>query len=265
MSFNPNKCTALRIHRKKTPIYNPYEMLGTTLQDVDQATYLGLELTKDMSWGPQVNKSAAKATRALNFIKRNLSGAPKAVRSTAYQSMVRPILEYGHTVWDPYQKNHIATLEQVQRRAARFVTGDYSTYSSVTPMLNSLGWLSLQERRCAARLGMLHKVRAGETAVKLPVYVQIPSTQGLRGHQAWSYSPIRASSDYYLYSFFPRPIRCWNLLPASLITLEDSTQFMQEICNSFADGSFIITDPRNQYSRPRLGSSSTPTGPLVLF
>ncbi len=265
MSFNPSKCTALRIHRKKTPVYHSYEMMGTTLQDVDQATYLGLELTKDMSWGPQVEKTAAKATRALNFVKRNLSGAPKTVRSTAYQSLVRPILEYGHTVWDPYQKNHIATLEQVQRRAARFVTGDYSTYSSVTSMLDTLDWLSLQERRCAARLGMLHKARAGETAVKLPPYVQVPSSQSLRGHQTWSYSPIRASTDYYLYSFFPRTIRCWNILPASLITIKDSTQFMQEIRSGFADGSLIITDPRNQYTRPRLGSSSVPTGPIVLF
>ncbi len=148
----------------------------------------------------------------LNFVKRNLSSIPKAVRSTAYQSSVRPILEYGHTVWDPYQKNHIATLEQVQRRAARYVTGNYSTYSSVTSMLVPLDWLSIQERRCAARPGLLHKARAGKTAVKLPPYVQVPTSQSVRGHQTWNYSPIRASTV-----FFPRTIRCCNILPASFI------------------------------------------------
>ena len=45
----------------------------------------------------------------------------------AYKSLVRPKLEYGCTVYDPYRANQKSWLEQVQRRAARFVTRTYTT------------------------------------------------------------------------------------------------------------------------------------------
>jgi len=38
----------------------------------------------------------------------------------------------------------IQHLEKVQRRAARWVFNDYSTYSSVTDMLKQLSWPTLQ-------------------------------------------------------------------------------------------------------------------------
>ena len=41
---------------------------------------------------------------ALNFIRRNLSKIFIDVKSTAYLSLVRPIMEYAACIWDPYQK-----------------------------------------------------------------------------------------------------------------------------------------------------------------
>jgi hypothetical protein len=38
---------------------------------------------------------------------------------------VRPSVEYASAVWDPYTRNQINQLEQVQRRAARFVNNNF--------------------------------------------------------------------------------------------------------------------------------------------
>ena len=43
-----------------------------------------------------------------------------------YKGLVRPILEYASTVWDPSGKTLQDELEKVQNRAARFVTGNYN-------------------------------------------------------------------------------------------------------------------------------------------
>ena len=51
---------------------------------------------------------------------------PQDVKEAAYKSMVRPILEYGSTVWDPHCNNINDGLENVQKREARFVTRNYS-------------------------------------------------------------------------------------------------------------------------------------------
>ena len=42
-----------------------------------------------------------------------------------YRSIVRPILEYGSSVWDPYTDKLQEELEKVQNRAARFVTRNF--------------------------------------------------------------------------------------------------------------------------------------------
>ena len=91
--------------------------------------------------------------RMLNFIKRNLSKCNSKVKSDAYTTLVRPILEYATQVWDPHQQNLIYKLEMVQGRAARWVQSDYSFKSSVTTMLDNLNWTTLEQRREASRLG----------------------------------------------------------------------------------------------------------------
>ena len=55
------------------------------------------------------------------------------------------MLEYG-SVWDPHLLKHIYSIDQVQRRAARWVLHDYSWYSSVTSMQQELNWPTLQQR-----------------------------------------------------------------------------------------------------------------------
>ena len=70
-------------------------------------------------------------------------------------------MEYGATVWDPYQKYNSDRIERVQRRTARFGKSSYSRYSSVSDMLDVLGWTPLSQRRQEARLILFHKIIDG--------------------------------------------------------------------------------------------------------
>ena len=56
-----------------------------------------------------------------------------------------PVLEYAATIWSPHTQRVINTIENVQRRVARFVFNDYSRYSSVTAVL-SLSTVVLNSR-----------------------------------------------------------------------------------------------------------------------
>jgi hypothetical protein len=68
---------------------------------------------------------------------------------------VRPNLEYGSSVWDPFRQYQIDAVEMVrQRRVARFVTGQCNRYQSVTSMLQELKWTSLQQRRQEQRVAV---------------------------------------------------------------------------------------------------------------
>ena len=62
------------------------------------------------------------------------------------------------SVWDPYQKYN---SERVQLRAERFVNSRYSRYSSVSDMLDVLGWLPFSQRRYEARLILFYQIING--------------------------------------------------------------------------------------------------------
>ena len=66
-------------------------------------------------------------------------------------------------VWDPYLKKDIDALERVQRRAARFITGDYHSRSTgtVQRLLNKLKLPELQDRRKQLRLILFFEVVEG--------------------------------------------------------------------------------------------------------
>ena len=55
-------------------------------------------------------------------------------------TIVRPQIEYASAVWDPHTKEHISKIKMVQRRAARWTVGNFDNRTSVTEMLNKLGW-----------------------------------------------------------------------------------------------------------------------------
>ena len=52
--------------------------------------------------------------------------SPQDVKELAYTGLVRPVLEYCSSVWDPQSILLQDELEKVQKRAARFVTGNYT-------------------------------------------------------------------------------------------------------------------------------------------
>ena len=101
----------------------------------------------------------------LGFIKRNLKHANPDLKELAYPSLVKTILEYSSTVWDPFCQKDIDRLERVRRRAARFVLNDYKPLSSVTSMASKLGWKPLADRRREHRLSLLYKIINGLVAI----------------------------------------------------------------------------------------------------
>ena len=106
------------------------------------------------------------------------------------------------------QKN-IKDLEKVQRRAARFVTGDYGRRSSVTNMLEALGWSTLERRRKERRLALLGKILNDETGIDKSIYTT-PGHATTRSANNIKLAVYRAHTEEFKNSFFPRTIRQWN-------------------------------------------------------
>ena len=106
----------------------------------------------------------------------------KQVRETSYLTILRPTLEYAAMVCDPTTEILIQTLENVQRRASRFVINDYTsrTQGCVTSMLTSLEWQTLEQRRRISRLVMMYKIQHQLLDIDRDLYL-IPGDSRTRG------------------------------------------------------------------------------------
>ena len=126
MEFNPDKCEVITITNKRSHINYPYNIHGKELVHVQHAKYLGLTFSNNLSWNKHIDNITKKTNATCAFLRRNINSCSRQVKAQCYTTFVRPNLEYAATVWDPYTKFNINKLEKCQRRAARFVNGDYS-------------------------------------------------------------------------------------------------------------------------------------------
>ena len=116
----------------------------TTVFAVSTAKYLGAIIDHNLSWSDHIGAISRKANGMLAFLQRNLKKCSSLIKSLAYFTYVRPILEYASIVWAPHTNCQIVTLEKIHRRVAHFVCNNYSKYDSVTDMLTLLNWASLE-------------------------------------------------------------------------------------------------------------------------
>ena len=226
MSFHPEKCTVLRIttnkrYRRETN----YFLHGQRLQVSDSAKYLGVTFSDDLQWEKHTQATAAKASRTLGFLRRNLKDCSKQVKSTTYKSMVRPTMEYASSSWDPYKTEDADYLDKVQRRDARYAFNNYTerTQGCVSAMVNSLGWETLQDRRKLQRLTMLFKIK--HNLVEIPEAESIVWSNDSRTRGLQRLFVPYTSVTVYKMSFFPRTIQDWNKLPSSITDMQDIEAF----------------------------------------
>jgi len=229
MTFNVNKCEILQISLNHSIMHYSYLLYDQPLKLVNEARYLGIMIDSKLNFNTQVHLVCKKANNALSFLKRNLYSCQREVKAEAYQIYVRPILEYATCAWAPHTQSNIDKLEAVQRRAARFVTGDFRLTSSVTQMLTNLKWDSLNHRRNVSKLQMMYKIIHEIVDLTLPDYITL-NRRVTRGHEYKLTIPTMRI-DPYRFSFFPSTIQLWNNLQPVTVCSRSITEFNNLLLN----------------------------------
>jgi hypothetical protein len=71
-----------------------YYIHGQQLQIVDNAKYLSLTISKNLSWNNHVNNITKKANSTLAFLRRNIRNCRQRAKTQAYTTFVRPLIRY---------------------------------------------------------------------------------------------------------------------------------------------------------------------------
>lgn len=127
-----------------------------------------------------------KANHTLSMMHQNLWNCPSNVKSTAYT-----------TLGSPHYRG-------CKLGAARFVKRDYSRFSSVTTVLQDLGWKTFVQRREDARPCLFYKIVHNQVEKPRQNYL-IPISRPMRHHHSNSFRIPYSSKNSYKHSFFPLP------------------------------------------------------------
>ena len=117
----------------------------------------------------------------MSYIEKTFSCRDCIVLSKMYKSLVRPHLEYCIQAWNPYLQRDIDTLEKVQRRATKMVSGlEKVPYEE---RLERLNLTTLKTRRIRGDLIEVFKIFKGLVDLSIEYLFQRrpPEKSQLRG------------------------------------------------------------------------------------
>ena len=169
-------CQVVRVTTARKVINTVYRLHGQVLEIVRSTESLG-DISRGLSWNSLMVRITGNANRTLDYIKRKLKKKIK-IKTRRWEKQL--IIRLSALSWStlppfgtPTPRNKAFQLEKLQRRAARSTTSNYDYRSSVTAMLDELGWTTLEEKRAYARLCLFYKIVHGPVAVPLPDYIHI--------------------------------------------------------------------------------------------
>jgi hypothetical protein len=148
-----SKCKALHISRKKPGTINDrqYNLDDQPLVSVSSYSDLGILVSNTLTWGNHIEEMVSRANKTLGLIKRICKDlTDPSIRKVLYCSLVRSKREYGSNLWCPYTKKHRKLIENVQRRATKFILNypDHMSYTCrpVMPIRHFPTWISVRNK-----------------------------------------------------------------------------------------------------------------------
>ena len=218
MIFNTNKCKVLHMSKRRSKVVKQYKIGNDDLPIASETKDLGIIVTSSLSWNTHIQEISCKANRSLGLIRRICGREIQDLqtRKALYTTIVRPQLEYASSVWSPMSKKCKRTIENVQRRATKFIL-NYPEDMNYNERLFILNLQPLEHRRQITDLVLLFKLKHNFIQSGLTNHIK-ELTKPNRASRNFNKDNIKElntfSQDYYLQSFLPRTIRLWNALPA---------------------------------------------------
>ena len=235
MELNHTKCKALRISRKKTPFQTNYSINGHTIEQVTTMKDLGVIMSKDLSWSRHIESIVSQANKTLGLIKRTCKDVKNVqTRRTLYCALVRSKLEYASNVWSPYTIKHKLLIENVQRRATRFIL-NYLKDMCYKERLQKINLLSLEFRREISDLILLFKAKYNLITLDITKHTCTFNP----GYKSRNYDKndfhliIKHNQNYFRESYFVRSAKLWNSLPPEIKSSDILASFRTRVINLY--------------------------------
>ena len=201
---------------------------------VESERDLGIIFNNSLQFKSHINEIIHKANNILGIIKRTFRSRDANTIRLLYTTLVRPILDYASTIWNPYLMGDIRNLEKIQRRATKLISSLHNL--SYYQRLQQLNLPSLLYRRTRMDLIMTYKILHDMVSLNKNNFFTINTnptrSNGLKIYKHRCNTTIRRTS------FSQRVINDWNLLPHNVVTAPNVFIFKTELDNFLCNRRF---------------------------
>ena len=240
LKFNKEKCKIL--HLGKNNPQNKY-YVGTDneripLEVTDLEKDLGIYVDPNLNFKKHIKNIVKKASYSSYKILKNFSFKNSNILIPLFKTLIRPILEYGNSVWSNGIKKYMTKVENVQRKFTKHVKG--LNKFQYEERLHKLKLPSLEYRQIRGDLIQVYKIAHNYyDPITTQGIFNFSDNQRLRGHN-YKILKQRVNKSKYANFFTNRVVNMWNKLPYNIVNAKSIDNFKSLIDDFNKDIQFKI-------------------------
>lgn len=162
LTLNTDKCKAITFCKIKNPLIYEYSLNDTILQRTNLVRDLGVWLDSELTLVSHIEKMTSKAMRLLGFVFRSLREVNDVfIVRDVYCALVRSLLEYASSVWQPCYAVHRDSIERIQTKFLKRIGLKLGIpYEDINchDLMNLLNLTPLENRRVVFDIYTLFKI-----------------------------------------------------------------------------------------------------------
>ena len=222
-----NKCNVLSLGHGNPK--SDYYFEDIMLENVDSVTDLGICISQNLKPSQYCRLISSRALARCSVVFRSFKTANISVLLKAYTTFVRPLLEYETSVWSPFLKGDIETVEKVQRTFTRRMFERCKLPpTEYKDRLVRLGLVTLEARRARNDLVNTFKILKGFAEVNVNDFFVLSHNRHTRGHDMKLY-PENSRIDVRRNFFSARVVPWWNKLPDRVVSARSVNSFKHQL------------------------------------
>ena len=216
LKLSESKCKTLHITNRQNYPNSIYSIGNHHLESVATIRDLGFTVTSNLKFSSHCRIISAKALRTSALIFRVFRSKTVSTLLRAYKVYVRPIVEYGTSVWNPHLCKDIDIIERVQRYFTRRILRRCGLQkTSYSERLVFLDLETLERRRVKTDLLLCYKIKNRLIDLDFDQFFEIREGN-TRGHSA-KLIVKKSRINTRKFFFANRVVNQWNSLTESQI------------------------------------------------
>ena len=107
---------------------------------------LGVYIDRFMVFDTHIQEMRKKVMGILIYLNRLKDNIPSNIRETVVQTLALSVINYCGKIWGVGGKTYLQEVQKLQNFAARITMGNVKKYEHITPHINKLNWLKVENK-----------------------------------------------------------------------------------------------------------------------